>query len=172
MATVGPEDTNLWTMKSNMIQQLLTIKKEDHEGQNSYTEGRKPLVAIDNTGTNVILFRGGPFKLTVFEIRDRIQFVQKDCIDVLRELHANGQPSFQVDRGDIFHEIRFLGGEAEQVRIHVQKMDQHFFIDVQLSDGVPTFSKCPEIYMDKSIFIVESTSAKRLKERLRTCIEK
>lgn len=70
MATVGTEDTALWTTKQNMIQSLLTIKKEQEgrEGMTTYTEGRKPLVAIDNTGTKVILFRGGPFKLTVFEI--------------------------------------------------------------------------------------------------------
>jgi len=154
LATVGSEDTILWTIKNGMVTQLLSIKK-GQEGAGSYTEGAGPLVAIDNSGTNVVLFRGGPFKLTVFEIQDRVTFIQKDCIDVVRELHASGQPSYQVDRDDIFHEIRFLGGEAEVLRAHVQKMDEHFFIDIQLSDGVPTFTKCPELYQDKSIFICE-----------------
>jgi hypothetical protein len=90
---MGSEDTRIFTVKSNVIENLLSIKRAQ-EGTGSYTEGRHPLVAIDNTGTNVILFRGGPLKLTVLEIKNKVEFVAKDCIDVVRELHANGQPSF------------------------------------------------------------------------------
>jgi hypothetical protein len=121
---------------------LCSIPKSEEPG-NAYTADVRPVACIDNSGTKVVIFRGGGLKLSVFNIKDRKTFEKKDTIDVLKELSATGQPGFMVGPNDTVHEIRFLAGESENVRVHLQKgKGDHFFIDVQLSDGVPNLSPC------------------------------
>jgi hypothetical protein len=66
-----------------------------------------------------VVFRGGGLNLSVFEIKDRKTFERKDTINVIKELAATGQPGFLVAKEDIIHEVRFLSGESENVRIHL-----------------------------------------------------
>ena len=112
----------------------------DEEPGNGFTAGVRPMSCVDNTGTKVVVFRGGGLNLTVFDIKDRKTFERKDTINVIKELAATGQPGFIVNKDDIIHEIRFLSGESENVRIHLQKGKEHFFIDVAIADGVPALS--------------------------------
>jgi len=118
---------------------LVNIPRDEEPG-NGFTAGVKPMSCVDNSGTKVVLFRGGGLNLTVFDIKDRKTFERKDTINVIKELAATGQPGFIVNKDDTIHEIRFLSGESENVRIHLQKGKDHFFIDVAIDDGVPALS--------------------------------
>jgi hypothetical protein len=74
---------------------LVSIPREEEPG-NGFTKGVRPLACIDNSGTKVIVFRGGGLKLSVFNINDRKSFERQDTIDVIKELSATGQPGFSV----------------------------------------------------------------------------
>jgi len=118
LCSIAPAETNLWLIKNNMVQLLLTIPK-DEEPNNGYTAGTKPMACIDNNGTKVVVYRGGGLMLSVFEVKDRKTFERKDTINVIKELAATGQPGFILSKEDTVHEIRFLSGESENVRIHL-----------------------------------------------------
>lgn len=118
LTSIAADETILWLIKNGMVQMLVTIPREEEPG-NGMTAGVRPLACIDNSGTKVVIFRGGGLKLSVFDIRDRKAFERKDTIDVIKELSATGQPGFLVSKDDVIHEIRFLSGESENVRIHL-----------------------------------------------------
>ena len=118
LTSIAPNETNVWLIKNGMVQILVSIPRDEEPG-NGFTAGVRPLACIDNSGTKVVIFRGGGLNLSVFDIKDRKTFERKDTINVIKELAATGQPGFLVTKEDIIHEIRFLSGESENVRIHL-----------------------------------------------------
>jgi len=61
--------------------------------------------------------------------------------------------------------MRFLAGESAYVRISLQKGADHYFIDLQLAEGVPNLQKV-KIMQDKSVFNLGGQTAKRLQDQL------
>ena len=129
IVTVCDIETRAWKKSGSMCMDFATIRSEAPT-----EEGSKPLAAINNLGSKVIVFRR-ELKFEVYNLDDKGQTISSDVIDLMKEIRATIDKSFFISSFDIVHDLRITQNQ-KLMRVDLQVGKKFVFVDARLSDSV------------------------------------
>lgn len=97
---------------------FLTVPQKDVSDKDD--DISKPLAAIDNDGSVIIIYRGG-LEFNLYTVHDRSEYSKKDTINLRKEILANGHEGmfeFAASR-DSVDDVAFLGDNPTHFRVYL-----------------------------------------------------
>ena len=169
MVSICKQSTRVWKVLDNIMGNFLIIPHNKTEDK--VDENIKPLVAVDNKGENVIIYRG-KLMFNMYQIENRNEWKLKERFDVKKELPANNSDgSFEVqgNRDVVVDDVAFMEDQPILFRVYLTINGNHFFADVR-KDSVVELKRA-ERFSDQSIFAVDAEHNQqvlRSQHRMRT----
>lgn len=176
MVSICKQSTKIWKVLAKVMGSFMTIPHKD-SGDNE-EEIVKPLSAIDNSGTMVIVYRGG-LQFSLYKILDRNEFKKEETYHLRKEIRANGyENTFDFTSGrDTIDDVAFLSDESAEFptkfRVYLTLNKVTYHATVSISDSVTRLVKA-ERFSDQSIFDVDTennSSVQRAQQRMRAFVD-
>ena len=88
MISTSEDNVKVWKIQDGLAVSTVTIPKTE-----PYSQEQTPLSAISKDATLVVVHRG-KLMFTVYDCSNTASPLQKDIIDLTKEIKANGNPGF------------------------------------------------------------------------------
>ena len=176
MVSICKQSTKIWKVLAKVMGSFMTIPHKD-SGDNE-EEIVKPMSAIDNSGTMIIVYRGG-LQFSLYKVVDREQYKKEETYHLRKEIRANGyENTFDFTSGrDTIDDIAFLSDDSAEFptkfRVYLTLNKVAYHATVSISDSVTRLVKT-ERFSDQSVFGMETennSSIQRAQQRMRAFVD-